>query len=450
MGHRLTASGDPALRELIDSTPWLDTHEHLIEEHHRLAPGGYEFVPTVQPADCAESRIRIPDDWRALVDPAYVMADLVCAGMSADQAASFHADREDRSPEDAWSAVEPYVAIARNTGYLRALDITTERLFGSRLERDTVGEIDRRLRALRVEGFYARVLRDVANVSRCQVHSVDSDLMCLTRQPELLHQDLVLAPLVFGSYPAVEEACGIEVDDLDDYLEIVEWAFAEFAGRASAVKCAWAYQRPLLVKTQADPPNREFTRVRQGTSAADDRRILEDFLLQRCIDLATAAGLPVKMHLGYLAGSRNPQFRHIFSDVADVVPLLQANPATTFVLMHIAWPKQEELLALAKHHPNVVVDLCWSWIVAPRSTQDFLERALTTLPASKLLCFGGDFQTVEHVVGHAEIARRGLQRSLEGLLADGWMLPAEVDRHVATLMHGNAERIFPDTTPAER
>jgi hypothetical protein len=438
--------GDPALRDLIDATPWLDTHEHLVEEHHRLVPGGYEFIPTAQPKEGAEPRMRIPGDWTALLDPAYVMADLVCAGMPAEQAASFHSD-QGCPAEEAWSAVEPYVAAARNTGYLRALDITTERLFGSRLERDTVEEIDKRLRALRAEGFYAKVLREVANVSRCQVHSVDSDLICLTRQPELLHQDLVLVPLVFGSYPAVEEACGIDVGELDDYLEVIEWVFAQFAGRASAVKCAWAYQRPLLVDVPSAPPRGEFIRVRRGTATAADRRFVEDFLLQRCIDLATAAGLPVKMHLGYLAGSHNPQFRHIFSDVADVVPLLQANPATTFVLMHIAWPKQEELLALAKHHPNVVVDLCWSWIVSPRSTQDFLERALTSLPASKLLCFGGDFQTVEHVVGHAEIARRGLQRTLEGLLADDWIAAADIEGRVATLMHGNAERIFPDTTP---
>ena len=74
--------------------------------------------------------------------------------------------------------------------------------------------------------------------------------------------------------------------------------------------------------------------------------------------------------------------------------------------MHMAWPHQEQLLAVAKHHPNVVVDLCWSWIVTPLSTREFVRRFLTTVPATKLLCFGGDYMTVECVVGHAEIARR--------------------------------------------
>ena len=30
-----------ALSELIDTTPWIDVHEHLVEEQHRLGDGAY-------------------------------------------------------------------------------------------------------------------------------------------------------------------------------------------------------------------------------------------------------------------------------------------------------------------------------------------------------------------------------------------------------------------------
>jgi hypothetical protein len=40
--------------------------------------------------------------------------------------------------------------------------------------------------------------------------------------------------------------------------------------------------------------------------------------------------------------------------------------------MHTAWPQQEQLLALAKHQPNVVVECSWSWTLAPRSTVEFV------------------------------------------------------------------------------
>ncbi len=62
----------------------------------------------------------------------------------------------------------------------------------------------------------------------------------------------------------------------------------------------------------------------------------------------------------------------VYSVVADVTPLVQEHPRATFVLMHTAWPQQEQLLALAKHQPNVVVDASWSWTLAPRSTAEFV------------------------------------------------------------------------------
>jgi hypothetical protein len=65
------------------------------------------------------------------------------------------------------------------------------------------------------------------------------------------------------------------------------------------------------------------------------------------------------------------------------------------------------------------------------------------VPATKLLCFGGDYVTVENVVGHAELARRGLQSSLEGLVESGWMTMADAIGLVPLLMRENAERVLP-------
>ena len=122
--------------------------------------------------------------------------------------------------------------------------------------------------------------------------------------------------------------------------------------------------------------------------------------------------------------------------------LAQRNPDCTFVLMHMGWPNQEAALAVVKHMPNVVMDLCWSWIVSPASTRDFVRRFLTTVPASKLMCFGGDYTAVEPVIGHAEIARRGLAASLEQLVLDEWLTVNEALELVPPLMRGNATRVF--------
>ncbi|MFZ2049503.1 MAG: amidohydrolase family protein [Solirubrobacteraceae bacterium] len=423
-----------SLGELIDATAWVDTHEHLVEERRRLGDEGYAFT------EFTGQRVAIPADWTALLVD-YSICDLVCAGLSESGVQRLLGS--DLSPLEKWDVAEEFFEAARCTGYLRAVDLSTERLFGTRLSRETCEEIDLGLRKMRTSGYYEHVLRDLANVTCCQVNTAEEDPFCETHSPGLLLQDLGIAALCQGRHDAAEARSGIEVATFDDYLNVVDWCFERYASQAVAVKCVWAYQRSLAVRPPDTPPRREFEQLRVGEAAPAERRLVEDFLFQRCLDLATDAGLPVKIHLGYLDGYHNPRFRHVYDHVRDVTPIVQANPATTFVLMHTAWPQQEQLLALAKHHPNVMLDLCWAWILAPLATREFLERALTSIPANKLLCFGGDYLVVENVVGHAEIARRGLQAALGRLTKDGWLTEAEACQLVALLMHGNAERIFP-------
>ena len=46
-----------------------------------------------------------------------------------------------------------------------------------------------------------------------------------------------------------------------------------------------------------------------------------------------------------------------------------------------------------------------AWRLADMQLSSFRPRR--PMPATKPLCFGGDYMTVECIVGHAEIARRG-------------------------------------------
>lgn len=424
-----------ALSELIDATPWIDVHEHLVEERHRLGDTGYEFV------EVFGEHARIPAGWAALVVGGYAVDDLVSAGLSASAAEAFTGAA--LGPLEKWDLVAPYLESARLTGYMRAVDLSAERLFGVRLSRDSCEQIDAASRALRRPGYYRHVLHDVANVERCQVNSLETDPFCDTELPDLLDQDISVAGLVRGRHPRAEALSGIDVRTLDDYTEMIESVFERHAGRAVAVKCFWAYFRSLAVGPADGPPRREFERLRRGDDDGTDRRRVEDFLFRRCVELATAAGLPVKMHLGSLARNHDPHLRDIYSCVADMTGLVQEYPNTTWVLMHMAWPQQEQLLALAKHQPNVIVETSWAWTSAPRSTCEFVQRFLTSVPATKLLCFGADYLTVENVVGHAELARRGLQRALEELVEAQWMTMGEALALVPLLMRENAQRALP-------
>jgi predicted TIM-barrel fold metal-dependent hydrolase len=132
----------------------------------------------------------------------------------------------------------------------------------------------------------------------------------------------------------------------------------------------------------------------------------------------------------------------VSQNLKDLCPILNDFPNTQFVLMHICYPYQDELIALAKHYPNVYVDLCWAWIVNPAATTRFVKEFLMAVPANKLFTFGGDYTAVENVVGHAEIARHGLSLALNGLVNEGWLTEQEALALVDPLMRGNALNTF--------
>lgn len=422
------------LREVIDGTRWLDTHEHLVPEKDRIGSSPHRFIDAAD-----EVEVVIPHDWTALIAH-YGVDDLVTAGLPKTAVHDLLGD--ELAPLAKWAIAEPYFEAARNTGYLRAVDLSTERLFGSRLATNTCEAIDTACRDLRTVGYYARVL-DAAGVERCQVHTIDAaDDPCPDTWDERLDQDLSLYPLVAGYHTRAETLTDIQVADLHDYVAVIEGCFERFASRVIAVKCLWAYHRTLAVDPSDLPPAAAFRRIRHGSSSDDDRRRVEDYLFLRALDLAAEHDLPVKLHVGYLGGNDRYHLVQLAHHVEDAATLAYARPRNRFVLMHMGWPYQEHLLAAAKHLPNVVVDLCWAWILAPWSTTDFVCRFLTTAPSSKLLCFGGDYMTVESIVGHAELARRGLQAALEKLIDADWLSADRASATALGLMRGNAEQVF--------
>jgi predicted TIM-barrel fold metal-dependent hydrolase len=100
-------------------------------------------------------------------------------------------------------------------------------------------------------------------------------------------------------------------------------------------------------------------------------------------------------------------------------PLLAKYLDARFVLMHIAYPYSMELLALAKHYPNVYVDLCWAWSIDPYSASDFVRRYIHTAPANKLFIFGGDTKYPAAALAYAHQARTWLTHTLRAEIDDG-------------------------------
>ena len=421
------------LLQLAESTLFVDTHEHVLEERTRLAgPEG-----SSRPAQALK-------DFAVLFSH-YADADLLSAGMPRTDLDGIFSPGLD--PREKWRLLAPWYERTRLTGYLTNVRESLRILYGEEdISAENVERISERVRALIRPGYYRHVLQEASRVAYCQVNSLEDPLFMETAQPELLAQDLSLVSLStdLDTLSAARRA-GREVRSLTEWHGVIDWAFETFGPRAIAVKSQAAYGRRLdfqdVSAEEAAPLFARFTADRRSLSA-EEMKALQDHLFNYCVRKAGEYHLPVKLHTGYYAGTGTMPLHRVRANAGDVSELLLRYPNVRFVIMHITWPYQDEAIALAKHFPNAYVDMCWAWIVNPSAATRFLEEYLAAAPASKLLTFGGDYMPVELVPGHARVARMGLARGLAHLEQHGQLSPRETPALLARLMNGNAEEIF--------
>lgn len=420
-----------AIEEKVYSTAFIDVHEHLIEERRRLA-GPIDDDPLFP---C--------DDWAYLYHH-YAQDDLAVAGMPQTAIDRFFSQW--LSPEEKWCLLAPYWPRISHTGYGKAVLLCVQQLFGENdIGAHNVTNISAKMRSAAQKGFYRQVLQEKGGIESCHVNSSEY-IFCDTEYPDLLYQDLSTVHLGSGmAADYLQKQTGLAIESLQDYKRVVDWYFDRYGHQAVAVKNQRAYFRRLDYK---EVPEEDaallFTRYLHSQQSLTGREMkaVQDHLWRYCVHKATEYDLPVKLHTGYYGGINNMPLSRVGKNLKDLCPIVQSFPRTRFVLMHIAYPYQDELIALAKHYDNVYADLSCAWIISPMATVRFLREFLTAAPWNKLLTFGGDYHCVENVVGHAEIARRGLVQALSGLVHGRWLGEQDAVSLVEPLMNGNAREIF--------
>ncbi len=416
------------IAQLVDSTPLADTHEHIMEEKLRL-----------EPAD--GSRL---DDFAVLFSH-YADSDLQVAGMPP---ADFKRAMTRGVPwEEKWKLIKPYYEACRNTGYLLSVRLTVQRLYGEEdITDSSVGRLNEKVRELIRPGFTGHVLKEVANIDHCQVNSLERKVFCETEHPDILLQDIGTPPLVSNWRDQdIWQMAGVsEVKTIRDYHNVIDGIFAKFGPHAVATKNQMNYSRRLdFTVVSADDVATIFERSLNGAYLRpEENKAIQDHLFHYCIGKAKEYGLPVKLHCGYYAGHSRMPLHTLRYNGGDICNLLMAHPDTPYVLMHINYPYENELIAICKHYANAYADMCWAWIINPVACVRFLKEFLTAAPATKILTFGGDYRTAETVVGHAEIARRGIVQAISELVEERWLPEKDVEYVVRRIMVENARELF--------
>ncbi len=399
------------LLTFLQTQPVLDTHEHL-------PPFGNQLDPSL---DFLGEYL-----WH------YASSDLQSAGMTDAQLARV---RDPAVPlDERWALCEPFWEATQDTTYFRTLRIATRELYGiEEWNRETLPELDARFRlAMADPAHRQKVLREKCGI-RLSILDFWEDDMKVDRE---YYRPVWQANRFILSKPSVQLS-----PTLDGHLDACTDMYQRnLRDGMIALKCALAYDRTIRFAVVPPAEARAAYAAAAATGfVAGLPTPVQDFVFHHLLGLANRDGLSVQIHTGLLEGMRHPLRQ---SDPLLLDPLFGRYPGIPFDLFHIGYPWFRESLVLAKSHPNVHLDLCWSHIVAPQAARIALREFLEAVPVSKIFAFGGDYILVDGVLGHLHIARENAAAVLADCVADREITLSRAYRILAMIFHDNAARVF--------
>ncbi len=426
----------------IQSLALVDTHEHLLRED-QWAGDNRTLIEQARQAGKPGWGDERPDILQDLFLN-YVPSDLEVAGATKEAIQRLF-DPAAGDIESRFAGIRDPWEATKFTGYGEAVRLIAREIYGlDSLTPDGLEGAQRRLEELRKPGERLRLLSEVAGLDHVQID--DFRWACEPDEsgPDFFLYDLSWANFANGDLKAEElqEETGIEVSTLEDLRDALAAIFQRYAPCAIAVKAQHAYWRTLCwQERQDDEAARALAVVLAGGEVEEATRLaLGDWCWARGVELAVEHNLPFKLHTGHHAGTGNMPIDWVRA--GNLCPLLARYPEARFVLMHTAYPYSDELVSIAKHYPNVWVDLCWAWSIDPYSSTDFVRRFLHAVPCNKLFAFGGDTMWPTSAVAYAIQARRGLQRALEAEIAGGDLTEQEAISIARRLMRDNQYACF--------
>ena len=412
------------LSEHIEQTALCDTHEHLRREPDWIDDG--------------------PDVLQDLFGN-YVPADLITAGAS-QEALRRLTDASDPDLAGRFEGIRAAWEATQYTGYGEAVRRIVTDVYGfDDLTPDVLAPAQEKLTELRTPGGRYNLLREVANLDHIQTD--DSSWPCDPDEsgPDFFLYDLSWAGFCSGQIDqeAIAKDTGIAVVDLDSLQKAMEAIFEKHAPCAIAVKAQHAYNRTLnwQARARGDVERALYATLSSNNNVSESMRLcLGDWCWARGVELTIEHNLPFKIHTGYYAGNNRMPVDRI--KAGNLCALLAKYLDARFVLMHIAYPYSDELIALTKHYKNVWADLCWAWSINPYASSDFVRRFIHGAPINKLFVFGGDTRWPTSAAAYAFQTRFWLDKTLEAEVEEGYLTESQAMHIASRVMYDNQYECF--------
>jgi len=349
-------------------------------------------------------------------------------------------------PERGWRAVKDRLDRVRNTLVYRGFIQAMRDLFDLNVERLDDGNwrqiMDVLLKAAVREDWIPHVLRGRCNARAVIWESHYEDY--LSRAERELFLPVLLVDIfcrgVFQEDPVWKKPeYRKHIVTLGDLVDVLDAEIAHCRKRGgAAVKCCMAYCRDLgfTQRTYAEA-SQAFAEC-QGEGTGESWRCLSDFIVWRSCETAARCGLPVQVHTGITYGD----CRIAAADPMRLAPLIAAHPETRFLLLHGAYPLWDGLLALARAFDNVWVDGSWMPVLSAEAMEAYLESSLESLPANKILLWGGDSLRVEITYGSLVATKHALARVLCRRIEAGMETESSAIRLARRILFENAVEFY--------
>lgn len=409
------------IREHIADHKVIDTHEHLMNPENIKNSGMLDFT---------------------LLFHHYADDDIKSSGMSKPE---FNALlTEDLTVKQKWEKMGPYYDKSFNTTYNRVIPVVTRDLFGiSEINSNTIEELSEKIRKAYDSDWFHHVLKE-----ECNIAYILND----TRDRSFGDKSMFRYVRRFGYYTIdtkedlekIEKNRETSINSLEDLEKALNDEFAEaMEEEFLAVKVGVAYARPLNFEdVNKETAERVFNQLKHGTRKEipfEEAKPLSDYMMHRTIELARKYNKPIQIHTGLQAGDGNyiensnpTHLANLFLQYRDV----------NFILFHGGYPFGGELASLAKNFRNVYIDLCWLYIISPGFSERYLHEWLETVPANKIMGFGGDYHNVENVYGHLLFAKEVIGNVLTEKVKSRYFSEEEAKKIASMLLYENAVNFF--------
>lgn len=400
----------------------IDTHEHLATEKRRLQ---------------AANKIDFTNLFRH-----YAKEDLISSANSNNKGLIEIIYKNSFPLADRWELLKPFYRAMRSTGYGRVPLIAARDLYGvPDISDSTIEELTLRMREANKPGLYKYILKEKAKI----------DLSILDMGHNKFDKEFYRHVERFDDFIQISSGSeiidlgkrySVSVSSLDDYASALRKAFVSGVDFGMVgVKSALAYKRILKYEnTSKEKAEKIFKSLMNNSKvSSQDVKALQDFMMHRLLDLVDEYDLPIQIHTGLQAGNGNIITN---SNPTHLVNLFFEYPNVNFILFHASYPYGGELSTLAKNFPNVFIDMCWSYVISPSYSKRYLHEWIETVPANKIMAFGGDYNFVEAVYAHSVMARQVIADVLIEKVRDRYLTEDEAIDIAKMILRENALRVF--------